>query len=54
MLIVEAEVMNLPVAFVEKMQEILGNEFDDYIKCYEEKRLYGLRVNTKKNQCGRV
>lgn len=40
--------MNLPVAFTEKMQNLLGNEFDDYIKCYEEKRLYGLRVNTKK------
>ncbi len=40
--------MNLPVAFTEKMQSLLGNEFEDYIKCYEEKRLYGLRVNTKK------
>lgn len=40
--------MNLPVAFVEKMKELLGNEFDSYIQCYEEKRWYGLRVNTKK------
>lgn len=40
--------MNLPVAFTEKMKKILGNEYDDYIKCYEEKRFYGLRVNTKK------
>lgn len=40
--------MNLPVAFEEKMRELLGGEFDAYIKCYEEKRLYGLRVNTKK------
>lgn len=40
--------MNLPVAFTDKMQKLLGNEFEDYIKCYEEKRLYGLRVNTKK------
>lgn len=40
--------MNLPVAFVEKMKLLLGEEFDDYIKCYDEKRLYGLRVNTKK------
>lgn len=39
--------MNLPIAFEEKMRELLGAEFDDYIKCYEEKRLYGLRVNTK-------
>ena len=36
MLMMEAEFMNLPVAFVEKMQKLLGNEFDDYIKCYEE------------------
>lgn len=40
--------MNLPIAFEKKMRELLGAEFDDYIKCYEEKRLYGLRVNTKK------
>ena len=40
--------MNLPVAFVEKMKVLLGEEFDQYIKCYEENRLYGLRVNTKK------
>lgn len=40
--------MDLPIAFVEKMKSLLGDEFDDYIKCYEEKRLYGLRVNTKK------
>lgn len=40
--------MNLPIAFIEKMEKLLGNEFDDYIKCYDEKRYYGLRVNTKK------
>lgn len=40
--------MNLPIAFVEKMKHLLGEEFDDYIKCYDEPRLYGLRVNTKK------
>ena len=40
--------MNLPVAFEEKMKKLLGEEFPDYIKCYEEPRFYGLRVNTKK------
>ena len=40
--------MNLPVAFVDKMKHLLGDEFDDYIKCYDEGRWYGLRVNTKK------
>ena len=40
--------MDLPIAFVDKIKGLLGNEFDDYIKCYDEKRLYGLRVNTRK------
>ncbi len=40
--------MDLPAAFVDKMKKLLGNEFDSYIQCYEEKRWYGLRVNTKK------
>lgn len=40
--------MNLPNTFEEKMKRLLGDEFPDYIKCYEEPRLYGLRVNTKK------
>lgn len=40
--------MNLPIAFEEKMKQLLGEEFPDYIKCYEEPRWYGLRVNTKK------
>ena len=37
--------MNLPGAFEEKMKELLGEEFDEYIACYEEPRYYGLRVN---------
>ena len=40
--------MDLPEKFVKKMQGLLGTEFEDYIKCYDEKRFYGLRVNTKK------
>ena len=40
--------MNLPIAFEEKMKQLLGEEFPDYIKCYDEPRYYGLRVNTKK------
>lgn len=40
--------LNLPVEFEEKMKRILGDEFDDYIKCYDEPRYYGLRVNTQK------
>lgn len=40
--------MNLPDIFENKMKTLLREEFDDYIACYEEPRLYGLRVNTKK------
>ena len=40
--------MDLPVAFTEKIKNLLKDEYEDYIKCYDEKRLYGLRVNTKK------
>lgn len=40
--------MDLPITFQEKMKKLLGDEFEAYIKCYEEPRFYGLRVNTKK------
>ncbi|MGN0405415.1 MAG: RsmF rRNA methyltransferase first C-terminal domain-containing protein [Bariatricus sp.] len=40
--------MQLPEIFEEKMQRLLGTEFDAYIRCYEEPRYYGLRVNTRK------
>ena len=40
--------MNLPVTFTDKMKKLLGNEYEEYIACYDETRLYGLRVNTKK------
>lgn len=40
--------MRLPEAFAEKMQRLLKEEYEDYIRCYEEPRYYGLRVNTDK------
>lgn len=40
--------MNLPAAFEEKMKALLGEEYEAYLRCYEEPRHYGLRVNTKK------
>ena len=40
--------MELPVLFEEKMRALLGEEFDAYIRCYDEPRYYGLRVNTQK------
>ena len=30
------------------MQDILGDEYQEYVDCYEAPRYYGLRVNTKK------
>ena len=33
--------MNLPITFEEKMKALLGEEFYDYIKCYDEHRFYG-------------
>ncbi len=40
--------MNLPIEFQEKMKVLLGDEYDEYIDCYEKPRYYGLRVNTSK------
>lgn len=40
--------MNLPRAFEDKMKNLLREEYQDYIACYEEPRYYGLRVNTNK------
>ncbi|HCT65713.1 MAG TPA: SAM-dependent methyltransferase [Lachnospiraceae bacterium] len=40
--------MDLPEKFVENMKNILGTDFEDYEKSFEEGRFYGLRVNTLK------
>ena len=41
----------LPKAFLERMKEMLGEEFDAFFKSYENPRTYGLRVNTAKISC---
>ena len=33
------------------MKEMLGEEYDSFIKSYEVPRTYGLRVNTAKISC---
>ena len=38
----------LPEAFLNRMQEMLGEEYEDFLAAYEEPRTYGLRVNTRK------
>ena len=41
--------MNLPIAFEEEMKALLGpEEYEEYLKCFDEPRHYGLRVNTAK------
>lgn len=40
--------MNLPERFTEKMKGLLGDEYEAFIKSYEEGRNFGLRVNTSK------
>ena len=38
----------LPVEFQERMRSLLGNEYDDFLKSYDEKPVRALRVNTDK------
>ena len=40
--------MKLPIEFVEKMQGLMGEEFNSYLESYKKPRFYGLRVNTLK------
>lgn len=40
--------MKLPEEFVNKMRELMGEEFDSYLESYKKPRFYGLRVNTLK------
>ena len=38
--------IKLPEKFENKMKELLQDEYDNYLQCYDEPRYYGLRVNT--------
>ena len=40
--------MNLPETFVNKMKRLLGGDYENYEKCFDLPRHYGLRVNTAK------
>lgn len=44
--------MNLPDKFCERMREMLGEEYDEFIKSYDKKINQGIRLNTLK--CGDV
>ena len=40
--------MNLPLQYLKSMQELLGDDYDSYLKSFDNSRLYGLRINTLK------
>lgn len=40
--------MKIPDKFLERMRGELGDEFESFVKCYEEKPYMALRVNTLK------
>lgn len=46
--------MELPIKFLKKMQNILGDEYDAFIKTYEENRKAALRINTLKGNSERL
>lgn len=39
----------LPQAFLSRMEEMLKDEFRDFLESYQAPRQYGLRINTKKS-----
>jgi len=40
--------MNLPDSFKDRMKMLLGDEYDEYLQCYDRQSLSGLRINTLK------
>ena len=40
--------MVLPKKFDERIKSQLGDEYDDYIKCFDSDMYHGIRVNTSK------
>ena len=42
------KIQTLPLPFLERMKEMLGNDYHAFLESYENPRTYGLRVNTAK------
>lgn len=40
--------MNLPESYLKTMKDMLGDDYDAYLESFNDKRLYGLRVNNLK------
>lgn len=44
----DGDKMNLPIKFADRMRELLGEEFEEYLQCFNKPYYGGLRVNTLK------
>ena len=42
------EIMQLPIDFINRMKIKLGEEYEVFLRSYEEERAYGLRYNPLK------
>lgn len=40
--------MELPIQFLERMKEMLGTEYEEFLASYKKERAYGMRINTLK------
>lgn len=40
--------MNLPIKFEDRMRRLLGEEYEEYLRCYSKPHFGGIRVNTLK------
>lgn len=45
------KIKTLPLPFLERMKEMLGDNYDAFLESYKNPRTYGLRVNTAKLSC---
>lgn len=45
------KIKTLPLPFLERMKEMLGDDYDTFLESYGNPRTYGLRVNTAKLSC---
>ena len=43
--------VQLPPAFLTRMEEMLGSEYSDFLASFDAPRTYGLRVNNSKITC---
>ena len=44
--------VKLPIQYLQRMRELLGDEYQDFLESYGRQRVYGLRVNTLKTDSG--